>query len=523
MRAPGLSAIILLSATLTAAQSPPATAPREPPAPPPAAILPIPAAAAQLRARNMIHTLFKDDFAKTTPAARDALARRLIAEAAQTHDDPAARYVLLADGSDLAASAGDAQPAIAAIDELSRLYAVDTLNLKKSALLRTATVVNSPEAAETLSRLCLNAADAAALADAFNTVAQLANLAEGAANKTRKVRFVSGIQVHLAICAFLVTEYAEARQALDLLAKDPGDADAHLVVGKFYALHKGQWDIGLPHLAAGPDSTLRALAEKDLAAPIDGAAKTTLGDAWWDFAEKSTGLTHTHTTGRARFWYQHAQKSLSGITLTRIQSRLGSATTAPDSTKPPTLTPTVGNAINLLALIDPAKDAADGKWSLNNGTLVVAESKYALLELPYLMPDEYDLAITFTRTQGDGPVTLLLAANKRAFGFAIDVKGEARFKRIANKIAKDNPTTAPIAISNGRKYTVTVQIRKDSLRALLGEKLITEWKTDYKDLARYGVWKMPDDKLCGLGANNAKVIFHSVEVIEVTGKGKPTR
>ncbi len=102
---------------------------------------------------------------------------------------------------------------------------------------------------------------------------------------------------------------------------------------------------------------------------------------------------------------------------------------------------------------------------------------------------------------------MLLTSHNKLFGLALDVKGEARFERVGGKIDKDNPTTAPVAISNNHKYLLTIGIHKDGVRASLDNKLITEWKTDYKDLSRYAVWKLPDDKLCALGANNGRWRF----------------
>jgi hypothetical protein len=493
-----------------------------------AAITVVPDAAAQGRAREMIRGIFKDDFAKTAAADRDALARKLVAEAAGTKDDAAARYVLLSDAADLAAGAGDSETAIAAVAELGKWYAVDVIALKKAALVRASAAVVTPENAEALTRLCLQTADAAALADAFDAVTQLANMAEGAANKTHNVAFVAGIQVHLADLRGLAAEFPAVMRAREALAKNPKDAAAHLEIGKFYALHKGQWDIGLPHLAAGSDAELRGLAEREIAAPADGVEQTALGDAWWDFAEKSTGLTRAQAGAHALGWYGRARESIKGLTLTRIEDRLktGLPAAAAGSAGAKAVGAggaAMGNAVNLMALIDPAKDAAAGKWHVDAGTLKVESGKYSALEIPYVLPEEYDLRICFTRTGGEGSIEMLLAARKKTFGFAVDVKGEARFERVNNKIAKDNPTTTPIAISNDHKYTVTVQVRKGAVRALLDDKLITEWKTDYKDMSRYPLWKLSDDKLCGVGANNAAVTFHSVELIEVSGAGKALR
>jgi hypothetical protein len=297
-----------------------------------------------------------------------------------------------------------------------------------------------------------------------------------------------------------------------------------LVIGRFYALDKGQWELGLVHLAAGSDDLLRQLATKELARPADGFAQVALGDAWWDYAEKFTGGTAQRSKAivqeHARQWYAAAQKSIQGITLARIASRLESrnAQAGKTSAARPALA-----EIDALALVDPAKDAAQGKWSRTARGLACESSAYACALLPYQLPEEYDLRVRFTRVGGEGSIGILLSAKGRGFGLALDIKGEARLERVDGKIAKDNPTTVPVAISNGHLYAVKVEVRKDEVRAFLDGKPLTHWKTDYKDMTRYAVWKLGDNTLCGVGANNAQVIFSGIELVEVTGKGKAAR
>ena len=44
-----------------------------------------------------------------------------------------------------------------------------------------------------------------------------------------------------------------------------------------------------------------------------------------------------------------------------------------------------------------------------------------------------------------------------------------------------------------------------------------------KELSRYNLWKLPADKLSGVGAHNAKVLFHAIEIIPISGAAKPIR
>ncbi len=466
----------------------------------------------------MIYTLFKDDFAKLGAADRQALAKRLLSEAAATRDDPVARYVLLIESTDLASLAGDPATTYKAAMQLARYYRVDEIELKKQALFRSNYTVTTAEGNEMIARLALETADEAAKADAFDSVTQLANLAEGAAEKTHKVAFVTSIQVRLGELRGLVNDYPNVQRALKHLQESPDDADAHLQVGKFYALRKGQWATGLPHLAAGNDETLRELAQQELANPTDGLKQAVLGDAWWGVGENASGGVRMNVLRHACEWYRMAKPNLAGITLTRIQARMESV--APPQTVEALVGATDSSAVDLLRLIDPAKDSTDGKWSLVGEGLQCAAASRATINIPYTLPDEYDLRITFARMEGQGPITILLTSHNKAFDFALDVKGEARFERVASKIGKDNPTTAPVAITNNRRYTLTLQVHQGSVRAFLDGKVVTEWKTDYKDLSRYAVWSLPNEKLPGLGANNAKVIFSAVDLIEINTKGR---
>jgi hypothetical protein len=493
-------------------------------------VRPVPTAAQQSAAHDLIHKLYDKDFARKAPADRAALAKLLLAQANDTADDVPARYVCLTDAIDLAAGAGDAATAVAAADALARDFVTaDPVDLRRQALARALTAA-TPQGAETVVRLALDTADVAAAADAFDAVRQLADLAEAAANKTGQVRVVSSIQLRLTGLRELSAEYAQVRAALARLDKHPDDPAAHRTVGRFYALSKGQWGLGLPHLARSDDADLRALATQDLAKPADGFAQAQLGDAWWAYAEKAAGPARAHAAAHAAEWYKAAEATIKGITLARIQARLqaGLADAGPSAaTRPAAGAPAAVAApaagVNLLALVDPAKDAVQGTWTRAADGVVCDSSGYATCQFPYAPPDEYDLVVAFTRTEGSGPVALLLAARGRAFDFALDVKGEARFERVDAKIAKDNPTVVPVAVSNGRRYTLTVQVRKDAVRALLDDKLLTEHKSDLKDLSRYTVWKAANTALCGVGANNAKVTFHSAQLVELAGTGKPTR
>jgi hypothetical protein len=212
-----------------------------------------------------------------------------------------------------------------------RQFSVDGLDLRRTALVRASATATVPADCETVMRLALETADQAAAVDAFDVVQQLASLAESAANKTRQMKVVASIQVRLGDLRGLVAEFAQVKAAFTRLDRTPDDAAAHLAIGRFYALHKGQWALGLSHLAQGGDAELAELAQRELARPADGLAQTAVGDGWWDYAQKSSGLTHSVASAHAAEWYKTARQTIQGITLARIQSRIDQA--AGDSPK----------------------------------------------------------------------------------------------------------------------------------------------------------------------------------------------
>ena len=184
-------------------------------------------------------------------------------------------------------------------------------------------------------------------------------------------------------------------------------------------------------------------------------------------------------------------------------------------------------AVNLLALVDPLKDSVAGTWTNADGALSVAPALYARTEIPYVAPPEYDIRITFTRVSGTDNITQILSRNGKAFAWTMG--GSANtvfgFETIAGVSATANKTTVKktSCLENGRKYTSLVQVRSTGLKAFLDGKLITEWKTDYSDMDLYADWKLRDATLLGLGSWNNAAVFHSAELVEVSGRGKALR
>jgi len=187
------------------------------------------------------------------------------------------------------------------------------------------------------------------------------------------------------------------------------------------------------------------------------------------------------------------------------------------------------NAINLLPLVDPQKDAVDGIWTSQNGELAVGNTPLARLEIPYEPPEEYDFRITFTRLAGQEGVTQILTKSGNSFAWVVGFEKNsiAAFGMINGRSggSRENPTRnrRKAWIENKRSYTMLIAVRNNGLKAFLNDELIAEWKTDYSDMSIKGDWRLRNPKRLGVATGSGETLFHRIEVREVTGKGTFTR
>jgi hypothetical protein len=190
----------------------------------------------------------------------------------------------------------------------------------------------------------------------------------------------------------------------------------------------------------------------------------------------------------------------------------GTGTTIGLSTTKPS-----GNTVNLLKIVDLARDRIRGTWNWTDGVLVSGPE--SVLGIPYEPPQEYDFIMEF---QTDSTlISPRLTKGETAFWWGM--KGWSHvlcgFYWIDGKHLDNNPTRTNFPMKNGVKYLCEVRVRNDGLTALVDGKVITEFKTDYKNLGDdYGYAFAP--RALGLFVYKHTAKIFRMEVREVTGKGR---
>jgi len=179
----------------------------------------------------------------------------------------------------------------------------------------------------------------------------------------------------------------------------------------------------------------------------------------------------------------------------------------------------------LLKNFEPGKQTVAGKWEMQREELVVQAAEGARLMLP--VPShagEYDLKVSFTRQTGVHSVGLIVVHDGKQVAFEVDAWGMnlAGFQNLSGKDIRANPSRRErVKLENNRRYTMTVQVRKDHLRGLLDDQEVARVSTDGKDLSIPDVWRLPSNEACGLIAWDCRTVFHTVEFRAVSSE-KPT-
>ena len=186
---------------------------------------------------------------------------------------------------------------------------------------------------------------------------------------------------------------------------------------------------------------------------------------------------------------------------------------------------------DLLSIIDLNVDVVDGKnkWKMQDKTLVCTEGHFVpRIQIPYTPPEEYDFTVTFSQPKMRNGISLIMPKPGPFGGMFYWCAGHSNGEMAGFGNSNGHNTDRKLSgtrkglVQPDKEYTTTVQVRKGSVTALLnGEKLLS-FKTNYSDLSIDNWRKMKNERLLGIGADDPALISR-IEIVEVTGKGKPGR
>ena len=275
------------------------------------------------KASKLVRELFKDEYAKTTPKAKLALAEKLFKQAAETPDNPAAQFVLLRETAELAAAGGNAELAIQAVEQIRTRFTGIKSEQIESLLKTVAAKASTPDACLSLANFLLRMVDDAVVADDLEAAERLVKMASSAAFKSKNVRLAGLATERVKEVEGMKKDSERVKVALKTLETNPQDPAASTVVGKYYCFQKENWEKGLPLLAAGDDAKLKKVAEKELAKPKESAEVLAVADEWYEVGMAAPGgYAKRAMLERAYQFYAKVVSDLAGLNRTRVEKRM---------------------------------------------------------------------------------------------------------------------------------------------------------------------------------------------------------
>jgi len=285
---------------------------------------PVPDAAAQQTAKKAAGELFADRFkqAKTT-AEKTALATDMMDAAGKVQAGSEDQYVLLKIARDVAAGTGDAATALQAVERLLEQFDEPAAELIGDTLLTAAREATTSAQHKAVAEAALSLAGMLADADQYDTALRLCEAARSSAQRAKLFPLAKELTAQIEEIKRQQVQSEEYRKALRVLEDKPTDPAANLAAGRHLCFVKGNWDRGVPMLALGSDTVLKAAAIKDLRGASSAEEQVAIGDAWWDLAETKQGEERDTLRLRAGVWYRQAEPKLAGVLVgLKVKQRL---------------------------------------------------------------------------------------------------------------------------------------------------------------------------------------------------------
>ena len=209
--------------------------------------------------------------------------------------------------------AGDAQLALRALDRLVAAYEIDASAERFATLNKLATTATQAPALSTTYEAARQSAVQLAQDDQYDEAAKALKLAQTVATRAKQNEFARQTAQHIKDLATLARDYNVAKASLEKLAANADDAEANLVVARWYWFGKRRFDKAVNHLAKGSDAELKAAAVSDLAGPADTKQQVAVGNLWMSAAEKRKADEKNMLEARAFYWYLKASANAAAL------------------------------------------------------------------------------------------------------------------------------------------------------------------------------------------------------------------
>lgn len=472
-----------------------------------------------------------------------AVARELLKTGRETKNDPAARYALLNMAREVAGDAGEVRLALEAVKEIDGQFQID------GDAVRLATVTAAAEASVPATHRDAIVVDGMKLIerlfeeDRYVEAAKLINSLQTVARKNRDPKQSAALSEQQKRGSELFRTYRDARQSIENLKADPSDTAAAAAAGKYFTFAKGDWQLGLPMLATGDDEELKKLAHQEMAAPTETDARKGLAAAWRDSAKNYNGIEADRQNARAAMWYKRIEGSLNGLAKIEVQKQIadigelevdgGQPYRAPPkfATRPkvsnpvgPSVSDSEGEVIDLLAAIDPSRNAIKGTWAFDRDkALTVGAEMLARLQIPVSPPAAYVLEMDATRTSGKDGLTIGIIYRGQPCHVVIDgwAGGTCGLTATSQGRSVVYARGSSKFLTNDQRSKIKCTVDADGILVECDGREVLHYQGPPRWDAWSTRWAAPSKEQLMVGAYDSAYRIHSMKLIPLGAEGAP--
>jgi hypothetical protein len=184
--------------------------------------------------------------------------------------------------------------------------------------------------------------------------------------------------------------------------------------------------------------------------------------------------------------------------------------------------------IDLLPMVDPARDTVTSRWKRVGQALSAAPATPAGIVVPVTAQGDYEVEVKFRRTSGDDMVglTLPIAAGQVVLNLG-GYHGQASgLEFVDGKRCTVNATKIPIAIQNDRSYVALAKVIVRGQEAEISVKLdgrpVINYKGSVASLAMPKWFPVAPKAFCLLTWESGAT-FESLRLRMLSGEAKPLR
>lgn len=184
-----------------------------------------------------------------------------------------------------------------------------------------------------------------------------------------------------------------------------------------------------------------------------------------------------------------------------------------------------GQWADLLALVDPDRDAVAGEWSAGEQSLTMTGPGGTRLAIPVSVQGDYQLQVEFAQVQGDNEVAFILPVGSRATALLIGKEVRRRSGLFWAEKGDTMVSPAPLTMRAPHTLDVTVKTQTDKadIDVRLDGKPYFRWQGGLSSVTVWDAYRLPQTGCVGLGAWGGEVTFTSVKLRMLSGAARPLR